>query len=642
MHSKNDQPSPLTTLQRSTEAPHRLQPDSPAMRLIACGSIGAGKSSLIARLLLDTEQQLLAEPVTSQPKESKNLSATGDNSVPAKSTKRSDDKPQQAVSSDLMHLVFHSRQRKFMLTDVADGQASTRNILLGAMRADAAILLVDASQGILPQTRQLALLAALSGIRHLMLVINKLDLAEYAQDTFIGIQEAFAGFAKTLGFESITAVPVSALKDDNISQHSANTPWYHGSTLLEQLDAIQLKPQATHRLAFLIESQANPDASSSECSGSIAQGQLKVGDEIRVTASGQTARVERIISLDGDLPQAEQSSAVTLMLDKPVNAAHGDILSLASQPLETTDQFEANLIWLSQEPGLIGRNYELKLATQYLSASLTGIKHRIDINSLAHEAVTKLELNDISLCNLATSKAIAFDTFAQSKALGSFTLVDCQSKATVAIGMLNHSLRRAQNVHRQALSLTRQDREKHNGHKGKVIWFTGLSGSGKSTLANALEVELHARGYRTYILDGDNVRQGLNKDLGFTDADRVENIRRIAEVAKLMMDAGLIVMTAFISPFRRERQMARELIGEDNFVEVYVSTSLEVCEQRDVKGLYKKARSGQLPNLSGVGSPYEPPISADLEINTRESEKSKDIIKLIEKLSSYIPDIDTE
>lgn len=633
MHSKNDQPSPLMTLQRSTETPHRPQPDSPAMRLITCGSIGAGKSSLIARLFRDTEPQLLAERVTSQPQESKSLSATSDNSVAAESTERSDAKPQQTANPDAAHQLFHSHQRKYIVADVADDQVCTRNILLGAMRADAAILLVDASQGVLPQTRQHALLAALSGIRHLLLVINKLDLIEYAQDTFIGTQEAFAGFAKNLGFESIAAIPVSALKGDNIAQRSINTSWYCGPTLLEHLDAIVLKTPLPQRLAFLIDPQINPATSSREYSGSIAQGQLKVGDEIRVTASGQTARVEKIISLDGELPQVEQSSAVTLMLDNPVNAAPGDILSLAGQPLETTDQFEASLIWLNQEPGLIGRTYELKLATQHLSASLTGIKHRININSLAHEAVTKLELNDISLCNLATSKAIAFDSFAQSRTLGSFTLVDCQSKATVAIGMLNHSLRRAQNVHRQALSLTRQDREKHNGHKGKVIWFTGLSGSGKSTLANALEVELHARGYRTYILDGDNIRQGLNKDLGFTDADRVENIRRIAEVAKLMMDAGLIVMTAFISPFRRERQMARELIGQDSFVEVYVSTSLEICEQRDVKGLYKKARSGQLPNLSGVGSPYEPPVAADFEINAGQTELNIATTQLMETIN---------
>jgi bifunctional enzyme CysN/CysC len=633
MHSKNDQPSPVATLQRNTETPYPLQPDRPAMRLITCGSIGAGKSSLIARLLQDAQQQRLNDPLTSRQPNSKSLSAPVDSIVATHSIERSAAKPPQTASPSMLHQVFHSRQRKFMVTDIANDQACTHNILLGAQGSDVAVLLVDASQGILSQTRQHALLASLSGIRHLLLAINKFDLVEYAQDTFIGTQGAFASFAKTLGFESITAIPVSALKGDNISQRSMNTPWYCGPSLLEHLDAIELKQQSPQQLAFLLD-QTNPDASSRELSGSVAQGQLKIGDDIRVTASGQTARVERIINIDGNLPQAEQNSAVTLMLDKPVNAAYGDILSLASQPLETTDQFEANLIWLSQEPGLIGRTYELKLATQHLSASLTGIKHRIDINSLAHEAVTKLELNDISLCNLATSKGIAFDTFAQSKALGSFSLVDCQNKATVAIGMLNHSLRRAQNVHRQALSLTRQDREKHNGHKGKVIWFTGLSGSGKSTLANALEVELHARGYRTYILDGDNIRQGLNKDLGFTDADRVENIRRIAEVAKLMMDAGLIVMTAFISPFRRERQMARELIGDDSFVEVYVSTTLEVCEKRDVKGLYKKARSGQLPNLSGVGSAYEPPITADFEINAERTELNMAIVQLMEAIDA--------
>ncbi|MGZ0786594.1 adenylyl-sulfate kinase [Pseudomonas saponiphila] len=350
---------------------------------------------------------------------------------------------------------------------------------------------------------------------------------------------------------------------------------------------------------------------------------------MRVTRSGQTATVAEIVSMDGPMPEARCGDAITLRLSKEIDASRGDVISLSQSPLETTDQFEATLVWMNEEPGLIGRSYDIKLATQWASASITGIKHRVDINTLNHEASKQLSLNDISLCTLAISKPMVFDSYQHSKTLGSFILVDRISNATVAAGMITHSLRRAQNVHAQALSITRADREKLNGHKGKVIWFTGLSGSGKSTLANALEVELHARGHRTYILDGDNVRQGLNKDLGFTDADRVENIRRIAEVAKLMMDAGLIVMTAFISPFRRERQMARELIGEENFIEVYVSTPLEVCEQRDVKGLYKKARSGQLPNLSGIGSPYEPPEQTSLAINITDADLEISIQKLL-------------
>ena len=341
----------------------------------------------------------------------------------------------------------------------------------------------------------------------------------------------------------------------------------------------------------------------------MVQGSVRVGDQIRVTASGQTASVAEIVTLDGALPGAGAGDAVTLRLDQEVDASPGDVFSSSQQPLEMTDQFEATLIWLHEDAGHVGRSYDIKLATLWAAASITSIKHRVDINTLAFEATTQLKLNDISLCKLAASRALVFDSFKNSKALGGFILVDRFSHATVAVGMITHSLRRAQNVHRQALSVSRQDRERLNGHKGTVIWFTGLSGSGKSTLANALEVSLHAQGKRTYLLDGDNVRQGLNKDLGFTDADRVENIRRIAEVARLMMDAGLIVITAFISPFTQEREMARALIAPENFVEVYVNTSLEVCEQRDVKGLYKKARSGQLPNMSGIGSPYEAPLA---------------------------------
>jgi bifunctional enzyme CysN/CysC len=360
---------------------------------------------------------------------------------------------------------------------------------------------------------------------------------------------------------------------------------------------------------------------------------VSIGDEVRVTQSGQTARVAELVSMDGSLQQAVCGDAVTLRLDREIDASRGDIIALSQRPLETTDQFEASLVWMHDDPGLIGRSYDIKLATQTTSVSITNIKHRVNINNLAHEASTRLQLNDISVCTLASSKPLVFDSYQHSKTLGSFILIDRMSNATVAAGMITHSMRRADNVHRQALSVTRPDREKLNGHTGKVIWFTGLSGSGKSTLANALEVALHGRGYRTYILDGDNVRQGLNKDLGFTDADRVENIRRIAEVAKLMMDAGLIVMTAFISPFRREREMARELIGAENFVEVYVSTSLEVCEERDVKGLYKKARSGQLPNLSGVGSPYEPPLDAEIAINSGEADLQASIEQLIARVT---------
>jgi bifunctional enzyme CysN/CysC len=358
---------------------------------------------------------------------------------------------------------------------------------------------------------------------------------------------------------------------------------------------------------FPVQWVNRPNASFRGFSGTLASGPLKVGDALRVTASGQTALLARIVTADGELSTAQANDAVTLVLDREVDASRGDVLALADKPLDMTDQFEATLVWMHEEPGLTGRSFDIKLCNQWASASITNLKYRVDVNTQAHESCKQLVLNDIAVANLALSKPLTVAPYDDNATLGGFILVDKYSHATVAAGMIRHNLRRAQNVHRQALTISREDRERLNGHKGKVIWFTGLSGSGKSTIANALEKELHDLGQRTYILDGDNVRQGLNKDLGFTDADRVENIRRVAEVAKLMMDAGMIVMTAFISPFRAEREMARELIGQENFVEVFVDTPLAVCEQRDPKGLYKKARNGQIPNMTGISSPYEIP-----------------------------------
>ena len=527
---------------------------------------------------------------------------------------------------------FASSQRKFIVADTPGHEQYTRNMVTGASTADAAVLLVDAGQGLLTQTRRHAYLVSLMGIRHVVLAINKMDLVAFDASAFRRISEAFEQFAKSLGFESIRAIPLSALKGDNITQRSANTPWYSGPTLMRCLETILVKQRDSDKLVFPIQWVNRPDSSFRGFSGSVAQGSVRVGDEIRVTASGQTARVAEILTMDGPLATAQAGQAITLRLGREIDASRGDILALSHSPLETTDQFEATLVWMDEEAGLIGRSYSIKLATQWASASITSIKHKVDINTLAHEAGKTLARNDISVCNFAISKPLVFDSYENSKTLGAFILVDRFSLATVAAGMIRHSLRRAQNVHKQALTLTRADREKLNGHKGKVIWFTGLSGSGKSTIANALEMELNAQGRRTYILDGDNIRQGLNKDLGFTDADRVENIRRIAEVARLMMDAGLIVMTAFISPFRREREMARELIGPENFIEVYVSTPLEVCEQRDVKGLYKKARSGQLPNMTGVNSSYDVPELPNVTLDSAKQPVDEAIKVLINTL----------
>ncbi|NMY13752.1 sulfate adenylyltransferase subunit CysN [Pseudomonas veronii] len=604
------------------------------LRFITCGSVDDGKSTLIGRLLWES-QQVFDDQLSTLKADSKRHGTQGNDIDFALLVDGLTAEREQGITIDVAYRFFSTPHRKFIVADTPGHEQYTRNMITGASTADVAVLLIDARQGVMTQTRRHAYLASLVGIRHIILAINKMDLVAYDAQVFADTLAAFNTVAEPLGFDSITAIPLSALKGDNITSRSAQTPWYQGPTLMACLETIEAHPPAESKAVFPVQWVNRPNASFRGFSGTLASGQLTVGSEVRVTASGQTAKVSRIVTANGDLDSANPGDAITLVLDREVDASRGDILARADQPLEMTDQFEATLVWMHDEPGLIGRAYEIKLANQWASVSLTTLKHRVDVNTQAHESCRQLQLNDIAVANLALSKPLVFDTYAQSHTLGGFILVDKYSHATVAAGMIRHNLRRAQNVHRQALSVTRPDRERLNGHKGKVIWFTGLSGSGKSTIANALEKELHALGKRTYILDGDNIRQGLNKDLGFTDADRVENIRRIAEVAKLMMDAGIIVMTAFISPFRREREMAKELIGADNFLEIYVSTSLEVCEQRDVKGLYKKARAGQLPNLTGVGSPYEPPEEPHLEVNSARTDittVTRELICLIERL----------
>ena len=601
------------------------------LRFITCGSVDDGKSTLIGRLLWES-QQLFDDQLAALQVESKKFGTQGDEIDFALLVDGLAAEREQGITIDVAYRFFSTNRRKFIVADTPGHEQYTRNMATGASTADVAILLIDARQGVLTQTRRHAFLVSLMGIRHVALAINKMDLVNFDATAFDRIRDEFNLFSQALGFDSINAIPVSALRGDNITQRSAHTPWYNGPTLMGYLETVKIKTSVTDKMVFPVQWVNRPDSSFRGFSGTVTDGALHTGDVVRVTASGQTAKVIEIVTMDGLLTEASAGQAVTVRLDSEIDASRGDVLSLNQSPLEMTDQFEATLVWMTDEPGLVGRSYDIKLATQWASSSITHIKHRIDINTLAHEARSQLTLNDICVCNLATSKPLVFDSYTRSKSLGSFILVDRFSNATVAAGMINHSLRRAQNVHKQSLSISRLDREKLNGHIGKVIWFTGLSGSGKSTIANALEIKLHEQGKRTYILDGDNIRQGLNKDLGFTDTDRIENIRRIAEVAKLMMDAGLVVLTAFISPFRQEREMARELIGPDNFVEVYVNTTLEVCEQRDVKGLYRKARSGQLPNMTGINSPYETPVAPDVILDCTD----RSICDVTEKLFKFL------
>jgi bifunctional enzyme CysN/CysC len=578
------------------------------LRFITCGSVDDGKSTLIGRLLWES-QQIFEDQLTALQADSKRYGTQGQDIDFALLVDGLAAEREQGITIDVAYSFFATHRRKFIVADTPGHEQYTRNMVTGASTADVAVLLIDARQGVLTQTRRHAYLVSLVGIKQVILAINKMDLVGYQQDVFDAFVADFRILAKSLCFNIITPIPVSALKGDNITERSRHTPWYQGPTLLGCLETLPITKPVHNKVAFPVQWVNRPNASFLGFSGTLAEGQLTVGDPLRITASGQTATLSRIVTADGDLDATQAGDAVTLVLDREVDASRGDVISLAEQPLDMTDQFEATLVWLQDEPGHMGRAYELKLDNQWVSASLTSLKYRVNVNTQTHESCKQLALNDIAVANLALSKPLVFTSYADNHTLGGFILVDKFTHATLAAGMVRHNLRRAQNVHRQALSITRDDRERLNGHPGKVIWLTGLSGSGKSTLANALEKVLHAQGKRTYILDGDNIRQGLNKDLGFTDADRVENIRRVAEVAKLMMDAGLIVMTAFISPFRAEREMARELIGAENFIEVFVDTPLEICEQRDPKGLYKKARSGQLPNMTGINSPYERPLN---------------------------------
>ena len=611
--------------QTSTQAPHKPvtieaflaeQHQQDLLRFITCGSVDDGKSTLIGRLLWEA-QQLFDDQLAALQNESKKYGTQGQEIDFALLVDGLAAEREQGITIDVAYRFFSTSRRKFIVADTPGHEQYTRNMVTGASTAEVAVLLVDARAGLLTQTKRHAFLTSMVGIRHVVLAINKMDLIDFNANAYERICQTFEEFAKPLGFASVTPIPLSALKGDNITQRLQNMLWYTGPTLMGYLETVDTFHTVNIGSAFVFPIQwvNRPDSNFRGFSGTVAQGTVSVGDTIRVTASGQTAQVDEIITLDGPLQAAKAGQAITLTLDCEIDASRGDVMSSADSPLEMTDQFEATLVWLHTDAGLPGRNYDLKLATQWATASITQIKHRIDVNTLAHEASTQLQLNDIALCTLATSKPIVFDRYASCQTLGSFILVDRFTHATMGAGMISHSMRRAQNVHKQSLTITQADRERLNGHKGKVLWFTGLSGSGKSTLANALEIKLHAIGQRTYILDGDNIRQGLSKDLGFTDADRVENIRRIAEVAKLMVDAGMIVMTAFISPFRQERDMAKELIGPENFIEVYVDTSLEVCEQRDVKGLYKKARSGSIPNMTGINSPYEAPKKPDFAMN---------------------------
>jgi len=587
------------------------------LRFITCGSVDDGKSTLIGRLLFESKL-LFEDQLASIEADSKKYGTQGGDMDFALLVDGLAAEREQGITIDVAYRFFSTDKRKFIVADTPGHEQYTRNMVTGASNADAAILMVDARHGIMTQTRRHSFLMSLMGMRRVIVAINKMDLVDYSKARFDEIVEEYREFAKQLGLENITFIPMSALKGDNVIEHSAKMPWYHGTTLMGYLETVEVDDERLQRNPFRMAVQwvNRPNLDFRGFTGMISSGVITPGDEIRVQPSGSTSKVSRIYTYDGDLEQAVAGQSVTLLMEDEIDISRGDIISGVDSPAQTADQFETSLVWMHDEPLLPGRPYLMKLGTQTVSATVTDIKYQVNVNTLEHTASKQLDLNAIGVCTLSLNKAVAFDPYKENQDTGGFILIDRMTNNTVGAGMLNFALRRSQNIHMQHVDIGKLQRAEAKVQKPAVLWFTGLSGAGKSTIANLVEQKLYAQGQHTYLLDGDNVRHGLNRDLGFTDADRVENIRRVSEVAKLMVDAGLIVLTAFISPFRSERRMARDLLDEGEFIEIFVDTPLDVAEERDPKGLYKKARRGELQNFTGIDSAYEAPESAEIHLHT--------------------------
>ncbi len=587
------------------------------LRFITCGSVDDGKSTLIGRLLFDS-RMIFDDQLAALEADSRRLGTQGQNIDFALLVDGLAAEREQGITIDVAYRFFSTERRKFIVADTPGHEQYTRNMVTGASTADLAVILVDARKGILTQTRRHSFLAHLLGIRHLVLAVNKMDLIGYDQDRYDAIVAEYRLFAASIGIESFLPMPISGLAGDSITSRSANMAWYAGPCLIEHLETVELDVAAAQGRPFRMPVQMvkRPDLDFRGFAGLIASGSIRPGDAVRILPSGRTSTVARIVTFDGDLEIAVAGQSVTLTLADEVDCSRGDVISAASDPPEVADQFEATLVWMSDEPMLPGRSYLLKLASQTVSAQIQAPKYQVNVNTMEHLAARTLELNAIGVANLSTDRPLVFAPYAESRELGGFILIDKISNATVAAGLLHFALRRAQNIHWQAIEINRDAHAAQKQQQPRVLWFTGLSGAGKSTIANLVEKKLHALGRHSFLLDGDNIRHGLNKDLGFTDADRVENIRRVGEVAKLMTDAGLIVLTAFISPFRAERRLVRSMLPEGEFVEIHVDTALAEAERRDAKGLYAKARRGELKNFTGIDSPYEPPEHPELRIDT--------------------------
>jgi len=594
----------------------KAQEEKSMLRFITCGSVDDGKSTLIGRLLYDSKM-IFEDQLSALESDSKRLGTQGDEIDFALLVDGLAAEREQGITIDVAYRFFSTDKRKFIVADTPGHEQYTRNMATGASTADLAILLIDARKGMLTQTRRHSFIASLLGIKNIVLAVNKMDLVDYSQQVVADIEAEYREFAKDFGFREIKSIPVSALKGDNIIDTSINMPWYSGPTLMKHLEDVPVgdaRQAADFRLPVQWVNRPNLDFRG--FSGTIASGTVRVGDKIKALPSAFESTVKSIVTYDGALDSAVAGEAITLTLEDEIDISRGDVISGKDNPPEVADQFEAKIIWMHDEPLLPGRPYMFKVANKLVPGLITDLKHKVNVNTMEHTAAKSLALNEIGVCNIALESRIVFDAYSANRDIGSFIIIDRISNNTVGVGMIDFALRRASNIHWQALDVNKAARADMKLQRPAVLWFTGLSGSGKSTIANIVEKRLFARGRHTYILDGDNVRHGLNQDLGFTDADRVENIRRVGEVAKLMVDSGLMVMTSFISPFRAERRMVAGLMEPGEFIEVYVDTPFEVCAERDPKGLYKKAKAGEIKNFTGYDSPYEAPEHADIHVST--------------------------
>ncbi len=603
----------------------KAQEEKSMLRFITCGSVDDGKSTLIGRLLWDSKM-IFEDQLAALEADSKRVGTQGENIDYALLLDGLQAEREQGITIDVAYRFFSTDKRKFIVADTPGHEQYTRNMVTGASTAGVAVILIDARKGVLTQTRRHSYLVSLVGIKNVVVAVNKMDLVDYDQQRFEDICQDYRELARDLEFEEITYIPLSALNGDNVitnlvpqeagSEPVSNMPWYSGSTLLNYLETVQVVDRSQEQpFRMRVQWVNRPNLDFRGFCGTIAAGKIRPGDAIVVPSSGQTSRVARIVTMDGDLDEAVAGQAITICLQDEIDISRGDMLADTVSRPDFADQFEAKIVWLHEEAMLPGRSYLLKAGSATAPAQISELKRKINVNTLQPEPAKTLEMNEVGICNVGISKAIAFDAYKDNRYTGNFILIDRFTNATVGAGMIDFPLRRATNVHWQSVDIDKQSRAEMKGQKPRVLWFTGLSGAGKSTIANLVEKRLHSMGKHTYMLDGDNVRHGLNRDLGFTAVDRVENIRRIAEVSKLFVDAGMIVLTAFISPFKSERAMARELLEDGEFVEIFVDTPIDVCEQRDVKGLYKKARSGELKNFTGIDSDYEAPENPEIRVD---------------------------